>query len=383
MTLTAKPSLIFATLVMLALARPFAAQAQSDNAEAAAPKVTVAAAYSDDITEEAVFIGRGEAVDKVDIVARVSGFVDEVAVEDGATVKEGDLLFRIERDSYEATLSARQADLSKAEAQLDLARIELDRKSELYARGSSPESERDLARANELAAEAEVKAAHAAIRQAELELSYTDIHAPFDGQIGRANVSVGELVGPSTGPLVTLVRQAPMFVRFSLSEKQLANILEKLSTDTADLTQSDIRPDVYVTLPNGSDMADPGQIVFVDNRISPQTGTISMLAQFDNDPQLLVDGAYVQVRIEAVQPTHALLIPQAAIQRDQRGAFVLAVSPEQMVEQRYVTLGQQVGTAVVVDEGLREGESVIVEGLQRVRPGVTVDAVLTGQASEG
>lgn len=343
------------------------------------PKVSIAAAYSEEITEEAVFIGKGEAIDQVDIVARVSGFVQEVLVQDGAPVEEGDLLFRIESDSYSATLDARKADLGKAQANLELAKIELGRKSELLSRGSAPESERDIARANELSAEASVKSAEAAIRQAELELSYTEIRAPFSGRIGRSTVSVGELVGPTTPSLVTLVREAPIYVRFSLSEKQLANILDLLENGAADLTESEVSPDVFVTLPNGTNLDEPGKIVFIDNRISPTTGTISLLAEFENTRQLIIDGAFLQVRIEALEPTLSLLVPQASLQRDQRGDFVLVVNAQQMVEQRYVETGKQVGTAIIITSGLQEGESVIVEGLQRVRPGVQVDAILSGQ----
>lgn len=348
-------------------------------AQAAAPKVSIAAAYTEEIIEEAVFIGKGEAIDQVDIVARVNGFVQEILVHDGAVVNKGDLLFRIESDSYAATLNARQADLGKAQANLDLARIELGRKAELLARGSAPESERDIARANELGAEAAVQSAEAAIRQAELELSYTAIHAPFSGRIGRMSVSVGELVGPTTPALVTLVREAPIYLRFSLSEKQLGNVLETLEANASSLADESRTPDVYVTLPNGTELDSPGKIVFVDNRISPTTGTIALLAKFENTRELIIDGAFVQVRIQALKPTTSLLVPQASLQRDQRGDFVLVVTSQQMVEQRYVVTGKSIGTAIVVVEGLQAGESVIVEGLQRVRPGVQVDAILAGQ----
>ena len=344
-----------------------------------APKVSIAAAYTEEIIEEAVFIGKGEAIDQVDIVARVNGFVQEILVHDGAVVNKGDLLFRIESDSYAATLNARQADLGKAKANLDLARIELGRKTELLARGSAPESERDIARANELGAEAAVQSAEAAIRQAELELSYTAIQAPFSGRIGRMSVSVGELVGPSTPALVTLVREAPIYVRFSLSEKQLGNVLETLEANASELADESRTPDVFVTLPNGTELDSPGKIVFVDNRISPTTGTIALLAKFENTRELIIDGAFVQVRIQALQPTTSLLVPQASLQRDQRGDFVLVVTSQQLVEQRYIVTGKSLGTAIVVVEGLQAGESVIVEGLQRVRPGVQVDAILSGQ----
>lgn len=347
-----------------------------------APKVSIAAARTIEITDEAAFIGRGEAIDKVDLVARVSGFVEEVIAENGSVVKEGDPLFRIQSDSYVAAVSSAEATLEQAKAELTLAGIELGRKQELYDRGTSPESELDIARANELVAEAQVTAARAALKQANLDLSYTVINAPFDGRLSRAMVSVGELVTPQSGALVSLVRTAPIYVNFALTEKTLLSITSNARAEKLDYEDFSNSPPVSVRLPDGSMLDEIGDIVFVDNRINPATGTISIRAQFDNANRLIFDGSFVHVVVRAPQSRQALAIPQSAVQRDQRGDFVLVVNAQQMVEQRYVTLGVTEGVEVVVQDGLTEGETVIVEGLQRVRPGAAVDAVLTGTEAE-
>ena len=164
--------------------------------------------------------------------------------------------------------------------------------------------------------------------------------------------------------------------------KQFTSVLEQFGEDPATLAESSQSPNVHVTLPNGTELDETGEIIFVDNRIDPLTGAITITAQFDNAKRLLVDGAFVNVQIEALEPTLQVLIPQAALQRDQRGEFVLVVNDKQMVEQRYITTGDTVDSAIIVTDGLREGESVIVEGLQRVRPGVAVDAVVASEQPE-
>lgn len=349
--------------------------------DAVPPKVSVAAAYTTEVTDQQIFIGKGEAIDKVDIVARVSGFVDEVFVHDGDVVKEGDLLFKVEADAYEATLAAREADLAQANANLDLTAVELKRKSELYEREVGTQTDRDIAVANNQVAIAQVAIAEAAIRMAQLDVDYTTVHAPFNGRVGRAAVSVGELVGPTSQPLINVVSVAPIYVEFSLTEQQFVSILETFNASPNDLVSASTSPGVYVILPNDDELDEVGKVVFIDNRIDPTTGTITVRAQFDNTRNLITDGSFLNVRVEASEPTKALMIPQAAIQRDQRGDFVLVVGQQQTVEQRYITPGRQIETAVIVEDGLREGEVVIIEGLQRVRPGVAVDSVLAGTAA--
>lgn len=350
--------------------------------EAEAPIVTIAAAYSEELTREATFIGRGEAAAKTDLVARVNGIIDEILVEDGSSVKAGDPIFQIDPDTYIAEVNAKRAAVERSEATVKLAEIELDRKSELLRRDTIAESELDIAEANAAVAEADLAAAQAALQEAKLNLERTEIIAPFDGRIGRTNVSLGALVGPSTGPLVTVVQDSPMYVTFSLSEPQLQRVLDQSDKGMTDLVDSDTSPNVFVRLPGGNLLDEPGEIVFLDNRINPNTGTISLRAEFKNERSMILDGGFVTVVIEALRPTLSVMIPQNALQRDQRGDFVLVVTDKQLVEQRYVVLGPQQGTAVVVEDGLREGESVIVEGLQRVRPGVEVNPVLTGTTTD-
>jgi membrane fusion protein (multidrug efflux system) len=371
--------LSFIILTCLAAISPLAASAQAQ--AQSAPRVSVAAAVTEEVVEDIRFIGRVEAINTVELVARVTGFLRHVDVRDGATVAAGDLLFEIEPEQYEAVVAARRADISQAEANLTLANVELDRRTQLVARNATPQSELDIAKANEQVARASVISAEAALRQAELDLSYTKITAPFAGRIGRLQGSIGELISPTSGPLATLVSQAPMFVSFSLSERQMTDVMQDALAAGENPTSPTSRLTVTLGLPNGTELSETGVIAFGDNRVDPRTGTLAVRAQFDNADGLLVDGSFVTVRLAQEEPVEMLTVPQAAVQRDQRGSFVLVVGADNTVEQRYVTTGTQVGISVVVSDGLQIGETVIVEGLQRVRPGVPVEPVLAGSGN--
>jgi membrane fusion protein (multidrug efflux system) len=366
-----------AGLAFAAAAAP-AVQAQ----DAPPPKVSVMAAVMKPVQLSETFIGRGEAKDKVDVIARVGGYLEEVLVGDGTEVQAGDLMFRIESSSYEAVLEARRAELAQAEANLELAALDLERKQELFERGSVPEAERDTARANELVAEAQVRSARAAIQQAELDLSYTEVHAPFSGRVGRVGVSIGDVVGPTSKPLVNIVREAPIYVSFALNEKDFIEVLEQVDRDSRNRPKPDSIPEVFVILPSGTQLEEKGRVAFVDNRVDQATGSVILRAEFENVEKLIIDGSFLTVGLQEREPEDQLFISQAAIQRDQQGPFVLVVNEDQTVEQRYIVTGETFGVGMIIRDGLTEGEQVIVEGLQRVRPGAIVDPVLANQAGE-
>ncbi len=354
------------------------AQGQDDTA----PSVIVAGVASREIADVARFIGRVEPADSVDLRPRVTGFLEARLVSDGVYVSRGDLLFTIEEDQYAAALAQANAEVAQSEANLALASLDLDRRARLLQSNTIAQAEYDSSLAARDAALANRDAAAAMARRAELDLGYTKIRAPFEGRIGRIAFSEGDIVGPDAGPLTTLVRVTPIEVAFSLGEGQFLSVVEAIGSDLRDDVDPSKSPPVTLLLPNREAFEETGQIVFLDNRVDPMTGTIALRARFENARGLLTPGMFVTVEIGQKEADMRLVAPQAAVQRDQRGSFVLVVGPEGMVQKRYVELGQQAGTDIVVVGGLQEGESVIVEGLQRVRPGVPVNAVRADAAAD-
>jgi membrane fusion protein (multidrug efflux system) len=207
------------------------------------------------------------------------------------------------------------------------------------------------------------------LERAEINLSYAAIRMPIAGDAGAASVDVGNLVGPDSGVLTTIVNADPIRVEFAISERELLNYRARKQEGTAQAYTPRMR------LANSRMFKDPGGITFVDNKVDPRTGTIKVRAEFPNPDGLVTPGQFVQIVLSASEPRDALVVPQSAVQANQAGAFVLVVGAEDKVEARPVTLGDRDGASVVVAEGLRAGEMVIVAGLQKVRPGATVKPV--------
>lgn len=358
--------------VVAALALMAAAGTAAAQGAAPPPAVSVTPAATRQVTDVANFIGRVTAVDKVDIVARVPGFIEERNFTEGQQVKKGDLLFRIEQATYKAAVNQQRANLARAQANEENARLQLERGKELVRNQNIPQSTLDQRAADAAAAQANVMQAQATLEQAEINLGYTEIRSPIDGRIGLATFTVGNLVDPSSGKLATIVSQDPTYVIFQASSRDVLDYKRRV----AESADKNAHVTIHVTLPNGNAYPLPGLSNFLDVQVDPNTDTVAVRAQLPNPDGLLIPGGVVGVTVERGGPRSALVIPQSAVQLDQAGRYVLVVDKDKKVELRRITAGVEQGRDVVVTGGLKEGELVIVEGVQKVRPGQVVAADL-------
>jgi membrane fusion protein (multidrug efflux system) len=346
-----------------------AATAQSS---APPPAVSVVKVDRQLVTETGDFVGRVTAIDKVDIVARVPGFIEERKFVEGQQVKKGDLLFRIEQATYQAAVEQQRANLAKAKATEVNAKIQLERGKELVRNQNISQATLDQRAADAAAAQAGVMEAQALLNQAEINLDYTEIRSPIDGRIGLANFTEGNLVQPSSGKLATVVRQDPIYVIFQVSERDVLDYKRRI----AEANDKNPHVTVHIKLPNGRPYAHAGVSNFIDVQVDPNTDTVAVRAKVPNPDNLLVPSGIVGVTVERGAPKSALLVPQAAVQLDQAGRYVLVVDQTNKVEQRRITTGIELGRTIVVTDGLREGELIIVEGIQKVRTGQVVAATI-------
>jgi membrane fusion protein (multidrug efflux system) len=360
---------IIAIIVLLLGAQGYGVSTYgADPAPSAAPAVIVAPATLRPVTRSGSHVGRVQAIKTVNLVARASGFLRQQAFTDGQRVKTGDLLFVIEHDTYQAAVAQAEAALLKAQAVERNAALTLQRNQTLLRTNAVPQSTVDQNVADHESAQADVKAAQASLDQAKINLGYTDIRAPIDGRIGMIQVSVGNYVGPNSGTLATIVSQDPIYVLFPISTRQFVDYKQRVAGGAAAPETAVAR----IRLPNGQYHPQTGPIDFYDIQVNRGTDTLTVRALLPNPEGWLLDGQVVDVTVEVGEARQALLIPQAALQLDRTGSYVLVVGQDDTVVQRRVKTGAVEGSEIVVEDGLQAGERVIVEGVQKVRPGQKV-----------
>lgn len=381
------------------------------------PKVAVIDVRRHPIRDSSEFMGRVESPERVDIVARVPAVLENKLFEEGAEVKKGDLLYQLEKEQYEAAFEVQQANLTQAEAQAENATLTFNRSNELLQKGAGTQVSYDSALAALRTATAQLKSARALVRQSELTLGYTEIRSPIDGRIGRTSVTVGNVVGSSSGSsssgsqggnasssgsssqgsssnsatgqsssgsssssaLATIVSQDPMYVAFPVSVRAALE-LRKLYSERGGPSAVKIK----LRLPDGNIYGQTGKLDFIDVNIAQDTDTILMRATIAN-PVLddggagmgkvreLTNNEFVTVVVESVQPTMQLAVPRTSVLSDQQGDFVYVIDAQNTARQRRVRLGQSTPEQASVVEGLAEGDRVVTDGIQRVKPGATVE----------
>lgn len=366
--MTPKPT-IAALVAFLTMAAAWSDDALSQTPGAAAappPSVIVDVVHDQDVAPQETFTGRVQAIDKVTIRARVSGFIKSRGFEEGAEVKAGQVLFELEREPYEAAVALAEANLANAEAGQALAQATYDRIKPLTDKGTTSIASLDDASAKLAQAKATVQAQKANLTKARLDLDYTVVRAPMDGRTGRATYAVGEYVGPSSEPLVTVVRQDPMYVAFAVPQRVLL-AARREGLDSENMS-------VRLTLPDGTTYKHEGVISFAEVEGNAGTDTVTVRASLPNPDRLLVDQQLLGVTVVSKRPQKKLVMSQSAVLLDQQGAYVLLVDKDNKVEMRRVDLGEQRAPNIVINSGLNQGDRVIVSGHLKARPGSVVEA---------
>jgi len=358
--------------MVLALALPTLSGCKEETAparqQAAAPPaaVFVSRVERQAISRGADFIGRVEAIDRVNILARVTGFLQARHFSEGDAVKAGQLLFTLEQPPFAAEVALRRAQLDSARADLANASTQVTRGRELVKTNAIPQATLDDRITAEAESKAKVAAAEAQLQQAQINYDYTEIRAPFDGRAGRSPLSPGNVVSPGSGTLVTIVRDDPIRISFPVTQRQLLNFRRNAGADAAEQIK------VRVRLPDGTMLDSTGRFEFIDVTTNRATDSVLVQAMIPNPQKYLLDGQAVTVVVEEGKPEQAIVIPQSALQIDQAGSFVLVVGAENKVEVKRVKTTRGLGGQLVVTEGLEVGQLVITEGAQRARPGAAV-----------
>jgi membrane fusion protein, multidrug efflux system len=316
------------------------------------------------------FVGRIEAIERVDIRARVTGFLEKVDFKDGDLVKEGARLYQIEKGPFEAAVQQARAAVEKMRALLENAILQKQRADELIKTNAISQATRDDRNAAAREAEGNFAAADADLKTAEINLAYTDISSPIDGRIGRTAVTRGNVVGPNSGVLTTIVSGNPMYVVFPVSQREFLRLKEE---GRGARKQSATDFTVSVQFSNGVVYGEKGEIDFVDVKVDRATDAVTVRARIANPDGELVDGQLVQVAVESGKAEERVVVPQAALIADQLGTYVFAIEDGKAVVKR-LKLGPTKGGSVVVLDGLTGGEMIVVQGIQNLRPGAVVTA---------
>ncbi len=336
-------------------------------AQAQAPvRVGVVPAEMKEVTKGAEFVGRVDAMEKVEIRARVKGYLQAVLFKEGQAVKAGEPLFEIEPDLFKADVEQAQGALTRAEAAKTLAEIQLKRASELLAKQAGTAVQRDQAAASDNEAGGAVLSARANLDTAKINLGYTSITSPIKGRIGLTNVTAGNVVGPDSGVLATIVSEDPIYVTFPVSQREFLRVTNDAKSKLDNVGASLIFPD-------GATYAETGKVDFVDVKVDRATDTITLRAVFPNPDGVLRDGQLVRAQLASDKPKNAVVVPQSALLADKDGVYVFVVEDGKAAARRIKT-GAEVGNDVAVTDGLSQGDMVIVQGLTNVRPGAPVAA---------
>jgi membrane fusion protein (multidrug efflux system) len=361
-------------LLSLAVTAPPLRAALAQAPQGPAPAVGVVAVQKRAVTESSEFVGRIQAINRVELVARVTAFLEQRLFTEGADVKQGQLLYRLERGPFEAAVMAATATVGQNNALLTNSNTTLGRASSLLNTPAGQQSRVDDALAAQRSQAAQLAAAQAQLKQAQINLDYTEIHAPIDGKISMTAVTDGNVVGPSTGTLATIVSQDPMYVVFPISVRTAIDLGDRYA-GKGGFGAVVIR----IRLPNGKMYDQVGHLDYAAPTVAANTDTVILRARIANpvladvkagDPgdRPLVDGFFVTVLVEGITPVEMLAIPRAAVLSDQQGSYVWVVGDGNKAEQRRVQLGQSTPDTAIIASGLKEGETVVVDGVQRVRP---------------